>query len=204
MAAVPSIEAMVQQKLRNSQISSLGNPDMLDAAGTSFDDLYSLVDVRLGDGMTACVYAAVEKRTGRTLVCKLAEKRAKRGAWDRLSHLMRHESILLQQLVPHPNIVSMFGFFSSESRSAIMLDLVPGGDCQQLLQRRGALPESDVQAMITQLHAALRCVRHGSLRKRPLPPCTLRPPAMPCSFQFPPCLVVCAATCTARACSTAT
>ena len=52
---------------------------MYDEAGTSFDDSYQICQ-RLGDGMTAVVYMALQKATGQVVVCKLAEKAGKREA----------------------------------------------------------------------------------------------------------------------------
>jgi len=127
----------------------------VDAAGTSFDDRYTLHG-KLGDGLTACVYLARDRKTGQCFACKLAERRGRSATtWSRLADVMRHESQLLQQVGHHPNLVKQQGYFENASESIIMLDVVNGGDCQQLLQRHGALPESTVQNMMMQLHGAL-------------------------------------------------
>ena len=127
---------------------------MLDEGGTSFDEHFELRN-KLGDGMTACVYVARDRRTGKYYACKLCERRGHRSTWSRLSEIIRHEHALLEQVGPHPNLVSHHGFFEGSSRCAVLLGLVQGGDCQQLLQRHGALPEESVQGMVTQLHCAL-------------------------------------------------
>ena len=108
--------------------------------------------------VTACVFVVTDRATGQLRACKLAERRPQRQhTWSRLSQLLRQESQLLQEIGYHPNIVRWDGCFLSCHRVAIVMELVSGGDCQQLLQRHGALAEEAVQAMILQLHAALRC-----------------------------------------------
>jgi len=128
---------------------------MLDAAGRCFDTLYEMSTSKLGDGMTACVFVVKDRTTGALRACKLAERRAQRHNWSRLCQLMRHESTLLQEIGYHPNVVRWEGSFASCNRLAIVMELVVGGDCQQLLQRHGALAEETVHAMICQLFAAL-------------------------------------------------
>lgn len=63
---------------------------------------------------------------------------------------------MLLRIGEHPNIVCHQGFFLGKSQVALCLELVTGGDCQQLLQRQGCLAEPAVYAMITQLSAALQ------------------------------------------------
>ena len=112
--------------------------------------------------VTACVFVVTDKVTGALRACKLAERRPQGHTWARLCELMRHESALLQEIGYHPNVVRWEGCFFSCNRVAIVMELVGGGDCQQLLQRHGALAEEAVQAMILQLHAALRCAHSPS------------------------------------------
>lgn len=70
--------------------------------------------------------------------------------------LMRHESDLLARVGHHPNLATRRGFFEKSYQCALVLDLVEGGDCQQLLQRQGALPEASVRSMMCELHSAIR------------------------------------------------
>jgi len=76
-------------------------------------------------------------------------------SWDRLAQLMAHENALLQKVGDHPHLVTQRGYYESPWQCAIMLDLVTGGDCQQLLQRQGALPETLVRSFVADLHSAL-------------------------------------------------
>ena len=100
------------------------------------------------------------RETGTLCACKLAERKPQKHTWSRLCQLLHHESSLLREIGPHPNIVRWVGSFESVQRVAIVMELVGGGDCQQLLQRHGALSEEVVHAMIAQLHAALTTL-HG-------------------------------------------
>ena len=124
----------------------------------SFHARFALLN-KVGDGMTATVYIVRDRlltARSNTMVAKVAEERDRRTTpWWRIAHLMQHESSLLRSVGCHPNIVMHHGFFESPGHSALILDLVAGGDCQQLLQRQGVMPEPIVHSMALQLHAAL-------------------------------------------------
>ena len=130
-----------------------------DEAGGAFDDKY-ILQQKLGDGMTACVYVATERAGGRQCACKLSERRLQRTNWTRIVQVLRHEYELLHGLGDHPNIVRWENLYLSCNQVGLVLELVPGGDCQQLLQRHGCLSEPAVHAMISQLRSALAYV-HG-------------------------------------------
>lgn len=130
---------------------------MVGPSGAAFSDSFDLSRTKLGDGMTATVFVATDRATGQLRACKLAERRGQRPTWNRLCQLLQHESVLLQSIGHHPHIVRWDGCYASPNHICIVMELVAGGDCQQLLQRHGALPEEAVQAMIRQLHSALRC-----------------------------------------------
>ena len=61
----------------------------------------------------------------------------------------------------HPNLVECLGFFHGEDELALLMTLAPGGDCQQLLQRHGALSERAATAIVQQLAAALHYMHTG-------------------------------------------
>lgn len=56
--------------------------------------------------------------------------------------VLKHESAMLLRIGEHPNIVRHQGFYVGSSQVALCLELVSGGDCQQLLQRQGCLAEA--------------------------------------------------------------
>ena len=61
-----------------------------DEAGGAFDDKY-ILQQKLGDGMTACVYVATERAGGRQCACKLSERRLQRTYWTRIVQVLRRE-----------------------------------------------------------------------------------------------------------------
>ena len=61
----------------------------------------------------------------------------------------------------HPNLVECLGFFHGEDELALLMTLAPGGDCQQLLQRHGALSERAATAIVQQLAGALHYMHTG-------------------------------------------
>ena len=71
-----------------------------------------------------------------------------------------HEVQLLRKCV-HPHIIGCRGLYVGSEDLAIVLDLMAGGDCQQLLKRHGALAEPVVHTIMEQLFSALACV-HGT------------------------------------------
>ena len=139
------------------------NSQLVDASGRPFEEHFTLSSTKLGDGMTACVFVCNDRATGALRACKVAERRGQRPAWSRLCQLLLHESSLLQEIGIHPNVVRWEGCFTSNHRIAIVMELVSGGDCQQMLQRHGSLPEETVRGMMLQLHSALRCARTAAL-----------------------------------------
>ena len=46
--------------------------------------------------------------------------------------------VRLRQLSGHPHVTRWLGWFASSTAVGLLLELAPGGDCQQLLQRHGA------------------------------------------------------------------
>lgn len=113
---------------------------------------------KLGDGMTSCVYAARDNSSGQMFACKHSQRKQDSTVWNRIKELLIRESSLLREVGHHPCLVQWHDFFETDDECAIIMDLVPGGDCQQLLRHHGALQETVVRPMVRQLCAALRCV----------------------------------------------
>jgi serine/threonine protein kinase len=66
----------------------------------------------------------------------------------------------------HPHIIGCRGLYMGSEDLAIVLDLMPGGDCQQLLKRHGALAEPAVHTIMEQLFDALACVHAQGILHR--------------------------------------
>ena len=135
--------------------SSLTSDDLLDVHdGVPFNGKYTALRVKLGDGGTAAVYVAHDSVTGEEAACKLARRQSKFD-WRLLVRTFQREAALLERISDHPSIVGLRGFFLGTQEAAIMLELVDGGDCQQLLQRHGAIAEGAVHAIIDQVCSAV-------------------------------------------------
>ena len=78
-----------------------------------------------------------------------------------LAGYVRARSQELMRRCHHPNLVECLGFFHGQDELALLMTLAPGGDCQQLLQRHGALSERAATAIVQQLAAALHYMHTG-------------------------------------------
>mmetsp|Transcript_42568 Transcript_42568/g.133597 ORF Transcript_42568/g.133597 Transcript_42568/m.133597 type:complete len:815 (-) Transcript_42568:50-2494(-) len=154
-------------------------------AGIAFADAYT-VTAHLGDGATARVFEAVRRDGGAGAghdshcALKLAERSTRA--------ILRRESLLLRQLSGHPHVTRWLGWFASSTAVGLLLELAPGGDCQQLLQRHGAFAESAVRRMFGQLCAALGHLRaheivHRDIKLENLLCCDARPDEAPAAVK---------------------
>ena len=169
-----------------SDSASVGS-DLVNEAGGRFCDRFVLRS-RLGSGCSSSVYIVRDQISGGEAACKLAQRRPKLR-WSQLQARRRrctrtpltpkhaiplplraqrhfeHEVKLLRMCV-HPHIIGCHGLYVGSEDLAIVLDLMPGGDCQQLLKRHGALAEPAVHTIMEQLFDALACVHAQSILHR--------------------------------------
>ena len=106
----------------------------------------------LGRGHSAKIYLC-HGRDGSQAACKMA-RREPGLSWSRLSNTFEREAALLRRCA-HPCIVQILGLYRGPQKLALVLSLAPSGDCQQLLQRHGALSERAANAIAQQTTAAL-------------------------------------------------
>lgn len=135
--------------------------DLRDRNGLSFHQRF-IVQARLGDGMSSAVYAVKERFTGVVYACKHGQ-RSKKLSWRHLHRTFKREEMILEQIMeapdgPHKNVICCRGLYTGFNEIALVLDLVPGGDLQQLLQRHGCLSEPAARSIAKQLAEALRHV----------------------------------------------
>ena len=139
-----------------------------DEAGGAFDDKY-ILQQKLGDGMTACVYVATERAGGRQCACKLSERRLQRTNWTRIVQVLRHEYELLHGLGDHPNIVRWENLYLSCNQVGLVLELVPGGDLHDMLTKLGrTLSEFECANVMRQLLEAVQHVHEKGFIHRDL------------------------------------
>lgn len=124
-----------------------------DIAGSSFTHEYT-IKARLGDGGTASVYSAVHNSLGECVAVKVALRKKQERRWARTKSVFQHEMCMLKRC-EHPHIVRSLAFFQGPQDVALVLEHVPGGDFQQVLERHGALAEHTVLVVVAQLVSAL-------------------------------------------------
>ena len=124
-----------------------------DVAESSFTNEYSC-KARLGDGGTASVYSAVHNSLGDCVAVKVAFRKKQERRWARTKSIFQHEMCMLKRCEP-PHIVRSLAFDQGPQDVALVLEHVPGGDFQQVLERHGALAEHTVLVVVAQLVSAL-------------------------------------------------
>jgi serine/threonine-protein kinase len=113
------------------------------------------------------VYRARDLATGELVALKMMSYRL---IYD-VQALVRfqHEADLLQEL-EHPNIARLKRLFPAYRTYFLVMELCDGADLQRLLISRGALPESEVRAILGQLAEALDFVHQHGVIHRDLKP----------------------------------
>lgn len=129
--------------------------------GGTFNSRYVLRGV-LGRGCSACVFYSESCGGGAQTACKLARYQP-RMLWDKIVATFQREALLLRQCA-HPSVAELHGMYQSETAIALVIGLVAGGDCQQLLMRHGALSERAAASIGGQLAAALEHLHSGRLK----------------------------------------
>ena len=124
-----------------------------DVAESSFTNEYTC-KARLGDGGTASVYSAVHNSLGDCVAVKVAFRKKQERRWARTKSIFQHEMCMLKRC-EHPHIVRSLAFYQGPQDVALVLEHVPGGDFQQVLERHGALAEHTVLVVVAQLVSAL-------------------------------------------------
>ena len=134
--------ALVQPPLLQAASSTEDSDDAVDPLtdedGNNFHARWELRGA-LGRGCSATVYRARDRAGGVDAACKIARNQ-RWMQWPRVVRSFQREAFLLRRCA-HPAVIELRGLYQSRFEAALMLELVPGGDCQQLLKRHGALSE---------------------------------------------------------------
>ncbi|ORM40902.1 Spindle assembly checkpoint kinase [Babesia sp. Xinjiang] len=107
----------------------------------------------VGDGAHGQVFLARERRTGFICVIKCISKALLIGS--KQEEIFRRE-IEVHGHLRHPNIVSIFTWFASESMVYIVLEYCINGDLYSHLNARGRLPEQRVAEICFEVTWAIR------------------------------------------------
>lgn len=97
----------------------------------------------IGQGSFATVYAATEKKTGTAVAVKVIDNR--RFSAQISEDSLRLEGELIHSL-QHDNIVRLLDTIASESSTALVMELVNGGDLFDYVTERGLHPFTEEQA----------------------------------------------------------
>ncbi|MBX9686882.1 MAG: serine/threonine protein kinase, partial [Candidatus Obscuribacterales bacterium] len=117
-------------------------------------DSYMVIE-QLGSGGQGMAYLANDAY-GSTVVLKefimpvFVDVNVRRSALEQFEN----EAKLLRQL-NHPQIVKLIDFFVEDHRSYLVLEHINGMSLQDLVKKRGALPEKDVISLIQQMSSIL-------------------------------------------------
>lgn len=137
-----------------------------EAAASSITDRYEILE-ELGQGAYGKVVRATCKSTDIERVVKYIHCK---GLSEKEIELMKSEAELLKDL-DHPHIIQLYECLHDSAEDVILLVmmLLPGGDCQQLLQEHHPLEEKLASRLIQQLMVATeychnRCILHRDIK----------------------------------------
>lgn len=127
---------------------------------------------RLGAGAMGEVFLAEDDSLGRRAAIKLLGSKHLRNATLRERFL--REARALARL-SHPNLITVFeaGHLGEPPRPYFAMELLEGGDTQQLLEERGPLPSGVVALIGAQSAAALGEAAHAGIIHRDVKPANL-------------------------------
>jgi eukaryotic-like serine/threonine-protein kinase len=137
-------------------------------ADTLFADRYRL-ERRLGVGGMATVQLALDTRLERRVAVKLLAEHL--AADSNFVSRFRREALAAARLV-HPNIVQVFDFGAEEStgRQYIVMELVDGSSCAEILRELGRLEPDDAVSILTQACRGLDYAHRNGVVHRDVKP----------------------------------
>mmetsp|Transcript_64760 Transcript_64760/g.204480 ORF Transcript_64760/g.204480 Transcript_64760/m.204480 type:complete len:758 (-) Transcript_64760:795-3068(-) len=108
------------------------------------------VDGELGSGASGTVQAVRHRRTGVWYAAKVMDMKSSAARQDAL------DEISMGMQLRHAGVVEMVDMFLSMDEVVLVLELMPGGDIQELLHDVKQLSEAQARAVLKQLVPALR------------------------------------------------
>jgi len=129
-----------------------------------------VIDSELGRGAMGIVYLAHDRILDRKIALKELPSHL---AHDHVrAERFRQEARTLAQ-ISHPGIVQVFDLFDEGNRLFLAMELVGGGDLEDMLQQKGALPLAEASQYGAQIAEALACVHGRSIVHRDLKPANI-------------------------------
>ena len=89
-----------------------------------------------------------------------------------LEKFLKQEFTVLTK-VRHQNVCEFFGVERSANRIYLIFELCDGGDLQQYLEKKGPLPESEVQSLFRQIAYAMIVFNREDCVHRDLKPANI-------------------------------
>ncbi len=133
-----------------------------------------LVRAELGRGATSIVYQGVDPLDGRSVAIKALQRNGADadGDADEIRLRFRHEADVIGRL-RHPGIVAVDEFGEDGLHSWIAMELVDGGNLDDLLLRTPVPGQERALALMDELLAALDCVHRAGICHRDLKPANI-------------------------------
>eukprot|EP00747_Dinoflagellata_sp_TGD_P162976 gnl/TRDRNA2_/TRDRNA2_181187_c0_seq1.p1 gnl/TRDRNA2_/TRDRNA2_181187_c0~~gnl/TRDRNA2_/TRDRNA2_181187_c0_seq1.p1 ORF type:complete len:518 (+),score=81.11 gnl/TRDRNA2_/TRDRNA2_181187_c0_seq1:58-1611(+) len=137
-------------------------------SSTSFLEEHYEVIKELGKGNFGCVSLVRERATGETRVCKRINTL---GMEPWLLDLQRREAELLATL-DHSHVVRLYEYGEDTWRGQIVLILeyLPGGDLEKLVEKQGAVDEAFVARIVRQILVAVGYMHANGVVHRDIKP----------------------------------
>ncbi|KAL8731091.1 MAG: hypothetical protein Q9166_003619 [cf. Caloplaca sp. 2 TL-2023] len=131
------------------------------------DDTYC-VTMHIGKGAFASVYKLTRRADGELFAAKEIKKSAfaQRGVVDRRVD----QELNIMKSLEHPNIVQYIGHHETPEYLYILMELVPQGDLQSVLQTQHVLSEFQCQAVASQICGALKYLHERDITHRDIKP----------------------------------
>jgi Tol biopolymer transport system component len=128
------------------------------------------VTASIGEGGMGAVYRATDTSLGRQVAIKVLPDAFAQDA-DRLARFEREAKTLAA--LNHPNIAAVYGFETSGTAHALVMELVEGEDLSRRLAR-GAMPLDEVLPIAKQIAEALEAAHEQRIVHRDLKPANIK------------------------------
>src|SRR5579864_3035127 len=120
------------------------------------------LDTLLGRGGMSEVWCATDLELGRRVAVKLLAPNEDNARFEREARAIA--------ALAHPNVTQLYDYGESDGRPFMVLEYLPGGSLEELLQTNGALPDEKTRRIATQISAGLSHAHARGLVHRDLKP----------------------------------
>ena len=120
------------------------------------------LDTLLGRGGMSEVWCATDLELGRRVAVKLLAPNEDNARFEREARAIA--------ALAHPNVTQLYDYGESDGRPFMVLEYLPGGSLEELLQANGALPDENTRRIATEVSAGLAHAHARGLVHRDLKP----------------------------------